>query len=337
MSAAAARQVRVRAPGRVNLIGDHTDDTGGLVLPMAIDRWTELVGTAEGDTVHLASDDEPEPVTLPLPYRDDPAAVRPAWGRYVAGVVAELDPAVGLSGHVSTTIPVGAGLSSSAALGVAVALGVGFDGPAEELAQVVRRSEHRATGVPTGIMDQLCIASARAGHATLIDCTTLAVTHVRVPDDVEVVVRFVAHRTLDGSPYAERVAQCAAAEALVGPLAGADADAVDAIDDPLLRRRARHVVTENARVRRFAAALAGGDLAEAGRVMVEGHASLRDDYEVSTPAIDAAVEELCAVPGVHGARLTGGGFGGCVVALCAPGTTIDGGWTVRPVGAATRD
>lgn len=330
-------EVRVRAPGRVNLIGDHTDYTGGLVLPMAIDRWTEIVGTAGGDAVHLTSDDEPEPVTLPLPYTQDPSTARPAWGRYVAGVVAELDPAVGLTGHVTTTIPVGAGLSSSAALGVAVALGVGFDGPAEELAQVVRRSEHRATGVPTGIMDQLCIASARAEHATLIDCTTLDVTHVPMPDDVQVVVRFVAHRTLDGSPYADRVAQCAAAEALIGPLADADADAVEAIDDPLLHRRARHVVSENTRVRRFATALGAGDLAEAGRIMVEGHASLRDDYEVSTPEVDAAVEALLTVPGVHGARLTGGGFGGCVVALCEPGTRIADGWTVRPVGAATRD
>ena len=333
----ADERVHVRAPGRVNLIGDHTDYTGGLVLPMAIDRWTELAGRRGGDRVRLTSADEPDPVALPLPFRADPATVRPAWGRFVAGVVAELDPDVGLAGHVTTTIPVGAGLSSSAALGVAAALALGHDGDAAALAQVVRRSEHRATGVPTGIMDQLCIASAVEGHATLIDCTTLDVTHVPVPEDARVVVRFVAHRTLDGSPYAERVAQCEAAAALVGPLAQADADAVATIADPLLRRRARHVVTENARVRRFAAALDAGDLTEAGAVMVEGHASLRDDYEVSTPAIDAAIDELLTVPGVHGARLTGGGFGGCVVALCEPGTVIDGGWPVRPVGAATRD
>ena len=329
-------RVHVRAPGRVNLIGDHTDYTGGLVLPMAIDRWTELRGRRGGDRVHLTSADEPEPVDLTLPLAGEPRDVRPAWGRFVAGVVAELAPTEGLEGRLTTTIPVGAGLSSSAALGVAVALGLGHGGDAVALAQLVRRSEHRATGVPTGIMDQLCIASAVEGHATLIDCTTLEVTQVPIPEDVAIVVRFVAHRTLDGSPYAERVAQCAAAAAIVGPLATARPEDVEVLEDPVLRRRARHVVTENARVRRFAAALGTGDLATAGAVMVEGHRSLRDDYEVSTPAMDAAVEELLAVPGVHGARLTGGGFGGCVVALCERGTVVEDGWHVRPVGAATR-
>lgn len=329
-------EVHVRAPGRVNLIGDHTDYTGGLVLPMAIDRWTELRGRRGGDRVHLTSADEPEPVDLTLPLAGEPRDVRPAWGRFVAGVVAELAPTEGLEGRLTTTIPVGAGLSSSAALGVAAALGLGHGGDAVALAQLVRRSEHRATGVPTGIMDQLCIASAVEGHATLIDCTTLEVTQVPIPEDVAIVVRFVAHRTLDGSPYAERVAQCAAAAAIVGPLATARPEDVEVLEDPVLRRRARHVVTENARVRRFAAALGTGDLATAGAVMVEGHRSLRDDYEVSTPAMDAAVEELLAVPGVHGARLTGGGFGGCVVALCERGTVVEDGWHVRPVGAATR-
>lgn len=330
-------EVHVRAPGRVNLIGDHTDYTGGLVLPMAIDRWTELDGTRGGAGVHLVSEEQVEPVDIPLPLSGSPADVRPAWGRYVAGIVAELGPTTGLDAHVTTTIPVGAGLSSSAALGIAVALGLGFDGPSTELAQMVRRSEHRATGVPTGIMDQLCIASAREGHATLIDCTSLEVTHVPVPENVRVVVRFVAHRTLDGSPYAERVSQCEAAERVIGPLARAGAGDVDRIEDPLLRRRARHVVGENERVRTFARALGAGDLPDAGALMVEGHRSLRDDYEVSTPAIDRIVDELIATDGVYGARLTGGGFGGCVVALCHPDVTIPGGWDVRPVGGATRD
>ena len=324
--------VRVRVPGRVNLIGDHTDYTGGLVLPMAIDRWTVLEGRRGGSAVRLRSADEPDPVVLDLPLDVDPAAVTPAWGRFVAGVAAEMDATVGLDGSLTTTIPVGAGLSSSAALGVAVALGLGFDGPAVELAGVVRRSEHRATGVPTGIMDQLCITSATEGHATAIDCTTLEVMHVPLPEDVRIVVRFVAHRTLDGSGYTDRVAQCRAAEELIGPLARATADDVARIDDPLIARRARHVVTENARVEAFAAALAVGDLTAAGRLMAESHASLRDDYEVSTSEVDRAVAELSALPGVHGVRMTGGGFGGCVVALCDARTEVPGGWVVHPVG-----
>jgi galactokinase len=329
----AGAEVTVRVPGRVNLIGDHTDYSGGLVLPMAIDRWTTLRGRPEGTVVRLASASEPDVVEFELPLTIDPSAVTPSWGRFVAGVVAELAPAQGFDGTLTTSIPVGAGLSSSAALGVAVALGLGFTGTAEELAGLVRRSEHRATGVPTGIMDQLCIASALEGHAMRIDCTTLDVTPVPLPEDAQIVVRFVAHRTLDGSGYTRRVAECHAIEDLIGPLVQATPADVTRIVDPLLARRARHVVTENARVRRFAAALGAGDLAAAGRVMAESHASLRDDYEVSTPEVDRVVAELSALPRVYGARMTGGGFGGCVVALCEPGADIHRGWTVRPVGA----
>lgn len=324
--------VIVRVPGRVNLIGDHTDYTGGLVLPMAIDRWTVLRGRRGGTSVRLTSADEHDPVRLDLPLATDPAAVTPSWGRYVAGVVAELAPVRGIEGGLTTSIPVGAGLSSSAALGIAVALGLGFEGPPSALAALVRRSEVRATGVPTGIMDQLCIASAVEGHALSIDCTSLEVTPVPMPDDVQVAVRFVAHRTLDGSGYAQRVAECRAAEERIGPLALATPADVARITDPLLARRARHVVTENARVRHFAAALADGDLISAGACMAESHASLRDDYEVSTAQVDRTVAELAALPGVHGVRLTGGGFGGCVVMLCEPGAVVPDGWTVTAVG-----
>jgi galactokinase len=326
--------VAVRVPGRVNLIGDHTDYTGGLALPMAIDRWTVLSGHRGGRRVMLESADEDQPVEIPLPLEIDPSRVSPDWGRFVAGVIAEMQPDEGVTASIHTTIPVGAGLSSSAALGVGVALALGFDGSAVELAQLVRRSEHRATGVPTGIMDQLCIASATAGHATLIDCQQLEVTQIPIPDDAQITVRFIAHRTLDGSPYAERVAQCHAAEAVIGPLNHARPDDLAQLDDPVLYRRARHVISENERVRQFADALSHGDLFAAGEIMSDGHRSLRDDYEVSTAQIDQAVEALIGQPGVYGARLTGGGFGGCVVALCRPGTEIAGAWVVRPVGAA---
>jgi galactokinase len=243
----------------------------------------------------------------------------------------ELAATSGIHGHLTSTIPAGAGLSSSAALECAIGLALGFEGTPLELAQLARRAEHAATGVPTGIMDQLCIASGRDGHATLIDCSALTVEHVPVPDDVDVVVRFVAHRTLVGSEYAARVAECARAEAEIGPLRLADPAAVEAIGDEVARRRARHVVTENRRVADFAAALGAHDFAEAGRVMLDSHASLRDDFATSTPTMDAAVADLADRPGVHGARITGGGFGGCIVALCEPGALEDESrqWVVR--------
>jgi galactokinase len=326
--------VRVRAPGRVNLIGDHTDYTGGLVLPMAIDRET-VVEVEAHDAVELRSSDEPEAVVLPLDVTD-PSAVRPVWGRYVAGVVSVLRPTTGMRGVVSTTIPIGAGLSSSAALEVAVALALGFEGAPLELAQACQRAEQVATGVPCGIMDQLASASGVAGHALLIDCTTSAVTPVPVPDDLEVVVVHSGQaRAVAATAYAERRAQCEAAAAVVGPLRAASLDDLGALDDPVLRRRTRHVVSENARVAAFAEALAGGRFDELGPLLAGSHASLRDDFEVSTPALDALVERLAATPGVLGARLTGAGFGGCTVALAERGSPVEG-WRVRAAGRASR-
>jgi galactokinase len=184
-------------------------------------------------------------------------------------------------------------------------------------------------------MDQLCIASAREGHAALIDCHQLTIRHVPILDDVRIVVRYVAHRTLEGSEYGDRVSQCAAAEAIIGPLRTARPSDIDRIGDNTVRRRARHVVSENRRVVEFAEAIATGDYPAAGAIMADGHRSLRDDFETSTPQMDAAVDDLLAQRGVYGARMTGGGFGGCVVALCHPGTEVDG-WTVRPVGGAQR-
>jgi galactokinase len=283
----------------------------------------------------LRSDVEPEPAIVPLDVTD-PAALEPAWARYVAGVVAELRPACGGTGTVRTTLPVGAGLSSSAALEVAVALALGFDGTPVELALACQRAEQRAAGVPSGVLDQLASAAGVAGAALLLDCATLDVRPVPLPDGVAVVVVDSGQRrTLAGSAYAERRAQCEAAEAVIGPLRTAGVADVERLSDPVLRRRARHVVSENARVTAFVAALTGGDLAAAGRLLGESHASLRDDFEVSTPALDALVERLAATPGVHGARMTGGGFGGAVVALTEPGALAEG-WTVTAVGGATR-
>lgn len=322
----------VVAPGRVNLIGDHTDYTGGLVLPMAINRFTTIKGSVGGTRVLLNSSDENEPVDLPLRI-DNPQDATPDWAKYVAGVITELSPSSGFDGRVDTTIPIGAGLSSSAALEVAVALSLGFDGSALALAQLCQRAENRATGLPSGIMDQLAIAAGVAQHALLIDCTDLTVTPVRLPDDIEVVVQFVAHRQLVGSPYADRVAECAAAERQVGPLREATLAQARSIDDPVVRARAFHVIGENERVRQFTAAVTAHDLIEAGRLMLASHTSLRALYQTSTPAMDAAVDRLLKIPGVYGARMTGGGFGGCVVALTEPGAVTQG-WIVQAVDGA---
>lgn len=169
----------------------------------------------------------------------------------------------------------------------------------------------------------------------LIDCHSLEVTPHVVPDDIDIVVEFIARRTLEGSEYSDRVAECARAENEIGPLRLASLDEVAGISDPVAQRRARHVVTENQRVRDFAVALASGNYVEAGRIMTEGHASLRDDFDVSTAQMDAAVAEINALPGVFGTRMTGGGFGGCLVAICEPGALTDG-WVVKASDGARR-
>jgi galactokinase len=330
-------RVHAFAPGRVNLMGDHTDHTGGLVLPMAIDLGTTITAERGGNEVSLVSAAEPDAAVVALDV-DDPSTISPGWARYVAGVVAELRPATGFTGEVHTTLPIGAGLSSSAALEVAVALALGYDGPRLELARLCQRAEQRATGVPCGIMDQLTSASGRAGHALRIDCTALTVDPVPVPDDLEVVVIDSGQRRqLATSEYARRTEDCQAAVTAIGALTTATTDDLAGIEDPVVRRRARHVITENARVDAFAASLASGDRASLRAAMTASHASLRDDFEVSTTVLDELVDALDRVDGVIGARLTGAGFGGCVVTLVERGAPIDLGtlvWRVRPAAGA---
>ena len=328
------RTVRAHAPGRVNLIGDHTDYMGGPVLPMAVHLGTTVVGVRGGHTVELRSDLEPDPVVLTLPA-GEPTVVEPRWGRYVAGAAVELGATEGFTGTVTSTVPPGSGLSSSSALTVAVCLALGATGSHAELAVAARAAEVRANGVPCGIMDQLCSVAGVEGHALLIDCDAMSVDPVPVPEDACIwVVPSGQQRQLADSAYAERRARCEEAAALVGPLPVADLAAVEAVGDPVVRSRARHVVTESARVLAAADALRAGDLAELGRLMVASHRSLADDFEVSTPVLDALVDRLVATPGVYGARLTGAGFGGCVVALARPGVELDG-WHVRPAGGAS--
>ena len=332
--------IRAFAPGRVNLIGDHTDHTGGLVLPMAIDLGTTVSGSLEGDVVELRSAIESAPAVVSIDIVD-PAGIAPSWARYVAGVVAELRPDRGLVGTVATTLPVGAGLSSSAALEVAVALALGFEGTPLALAQLGQLAEQRASGVPCGIMDQLASAAGVDGHALRIDCTTLSVTPVPIPADVEVVVVDSGQRReLATSAYAERAGECQAAQRELGPLRSASLTDVAGLRDATVRRRARHVVTENGRVDELVAALSAGDRRTMAMLMAASHASLRDDFEVSTPVLDALVERLDSTDGVIGARLTGAGFGGCVVSLVERGAPLPTDlvlWRVRPSAGARRE
>jgi galactokinase len=327
------------APGRVNLVGDHTDYTGGLALPMAIGLGVEIRGDRGSDWIMLGSSSIGGVAELGLDLTDvDLATIEPEWARYVAGVVAELRPNDGLSGTVDSTLPVGRGLSSSAALEVAVALALGASSSDPlALAQLCRRAEHRAVGVPCGIMDQLTIVSAVEGAVLRLDCRSLDITTVPLPDGVDVVVADSGQaRSLAASAYATRVDECARAEAELGPLRDAGPRDADKLTDPVLRRRARHVTTENARVDALVAAFAADDLRNAGELMVASHASLRDDFEVSTPALDQLVGHLRGTPGVWGARLTGAGFGGCVVALCDASAVLDipVAWRGRPSPAA---
>ena len=314
-----------RAPGRVNLIGDHTDYTGGLVLPMAIDRHTTILFERSDDVSATSSNFDGE-VRFDLPVVDA-SAVQPAWGRYIAGVAGAMNERNmtprGFTGAVATTVPIGGGLSSSAALEVAAALAFGIDADVATIAAVCRRAEHLATNVPCGIMDQLTSLSGVKDHALLIDCHSLDVTPIRVPESLAVWVVEISSRTLDGSEYPARVAQCAVAEREIGPLRLADVQSANRIVDPVVRARARHVVTENERVRQFAAALMAGDFRAAGQLMIASHASLRDDFATSTTQMDAAVEHYSQVPGVYGVRMTGGGFGGCIVVLADDDAAID--------------
>lgn len=330
------------APGRVNIIGDHTDTTGGWCLPIAIERGVRVSGRRDSASrrVHLTSDREVDAADVALDVAD-PAHVDPEWARYVAGVVSVISPDTGFRGTVSTTLPVGVGLSSSAALEVAVALAIGatLDDPVA-LARQCQAAEHAARGVPTGILDQISSICGRAGHALLLDCHQVAVSHVPLPpgDEIEwVVVVPSTNRDLGQSAYAERVAELGRAQDAIGPLRLATMSDVDQIVDPDVRARARHVVSENARVHQFVEAVSAGDVHEAGRLMNASHTSLSRDFASSLPSIDAACRDLVDLEGVLGARITGGGWGGALVALTRPGVLADqpGTWVVTPSNGAT--
>jgi galactokinase len=333
-------EVRVWAPGRVNLIGDHTDYTGGLAFPIAIQLGIELVGIRGGDRLQMTSAGFEGELDVVLPLRPEGAsATSPTWAAAPVAVAALAASRVGLRAALTSTLPPGSGLSSSAALEVATALALGADDgrTVVELAELCVEAERVATGVPCGILDQLSSLSGVAGHGLLMDCRATTVEAVPLPERARWFVVDSGSRVLADGEYAARREQCERAEAaLGGPLRDTTLADLDGIDDDLLRRRARHVVGENQRVLDFADALRADDLATAGRLMVGSHRSLADDYEVSTADLDRLVDDLLATPGVLGARLTGGGFGGCAVALCDREVDVPGAIAVVPSSGATR-
>jgi galactokinase len=329
------RQPRVfRAPGRVNLIGEHTDYNQGLVLPAALDLECRVTAAPSRWNLLKARSLDLEPErSWPLGSFERHGD----WSDYVAGVAVELArlgvriPAAEL--EISSTVPIGAGLSSSAALEVSVALALcGLAGvaiPPIELALACQRAENHFVGMRCGIMDQLISLLGRQDHALLLDCRTLDKRPIPLPPGGElVIVNTMVKHQLAATEYNRRRQECEQAATLLDKsLRDATLAEAAALPDPL-RRRARHVISENTRVEEFVAACASSDLQTAGTAMYASHASLRDDFEVSCPELDFLVATARGIgsvvgAGVIGARMTGGGFGGCTVNLVRPGA-VDG-------------
>lgn len=328
------------APGRVNLIGEHTDYHGGLVMPMAIDRWCAAAVSRDqdgrpdvqihaadlGQTVRLTTDWKPMPCSNALPGEPELKPWLPGhWSAYAVGVIAELwDRATALPGlriTLGSSVPMGGGLSSSAALEVATALTICED--REAIPAACQRAEHRFAGVPCGIMDQTIAVHAREGHAMVLDCLSMERSFAPMPAQTDVLVMNTGVRhALASGEYAVRRLECDRAARTLGVALLREASMADSQKlEGDQARLVRHVATEISRVRAFARALGSGELREAGRLMNQSHDSLRDDYRVSCAELDALQSALVEQPGVLGARMTGGGFGGCVVALVEQGRT----------------
>ena len=316
----------VRSPGRVNLIGDHTDYNQGFVLPLAIDRTVRIaLRPRDDDTVRVWSDHADEWAEFSL----HSLARGGGWSAYLQGVADELlklglRPA-GWEGVIVSDIPPGAGLSSSAAieLGTAMAFAVvsGFEWEPVEMALLCQRAENDWVGVNCGIMDQLICATGEVDRALLIDCRDLTRSPAPIPPEVAIVVLDTGtRRNLVGSVYNERRESCEAAAKALGVPALRDLD-IETLEsrrdrlDPVVYRRARHVINENQRTLRMTEYLEGGELVGAGHLMQQSHVSLRDDFEVSSEALNAMTVAALRSPGCYGARMTGGGFGGSCVAL----------------------
>nr|XP_008511563.1 PREDICTED: galactokinase [Equus przewalskii] len=332
-------ELAVSAPGRVNLIGEHTDYNQGLVLPMALELLTVLVGSPRADglvSLLTTSEDADEPRRLQFPL---PTAQRslepgtPRWANYVKGVIQHYPaaPLPGFSAVVVSSVPLGGGLSSSASLEVATYTFLQQlcpdSGAVAARAQVCQRAEHSFAGVPCGIMDQLIALLGQKGHALLIDCRSLETSLVPLSDPklAVLITNSNVRHSLGSSEYPLRRRQCEEVARALGKesLREVQLEELEAGRELVSKegyRRARHVVGEIRRTAQAAAALSRGDYRAFGRLMVESHHSLRDDYEVSCPELDQLVEAALSAPGVYGSRMTGGGFGGCTVTLLEAST-----------------
>jgi len=320
-----------RAPGRVNLIGEHTDYNGGFVMPAAINLAT-YVAVEPCTEPKLVVDSENFNEWREFPLPDSSAIARGDWTDYVRGVAVTLERAGfhlrGAKLIIWSEVPIGSGLSSSAALEVAVAHALlaisGISLSAPDLARLCQRAENEFVGVNCGIMDQFACCLGQAAHALLLDCRSLDHRLVPLPSNVRLMVcdTKVRHR-LNSGGYNQRRAECEEGVRLLqrqDPAIRSLRDATLEMLEPaalpdVIFRRCRHVITENARVMRAAAALEAGDLTLFGNLMRDSHQSLRDDYEVSCAELDLLVRLAEAAPGVYGSRMTGAGFGGCTVSL----------------------
>jgi galactokinase len=330
----------IRAPGRVNLIGEHTDYNDGLVCPMAIEPQVLIVCRARDDgLVRLASTAFTGQIAQ-FSVEQKITRGEPAWTNYFRGVAAELEaagiPLTGMDALVDNTLPVGGGLSSSAAIEVGTALAfltlAGLEMDRDRLALICQKAEHEYAGVPVGIMDQMIVATAKPGHATQYDCRSGVRQFVKInPGDLRVViVNTMVRHELSGGEYAQRRRQCEAGVAWfqkthpgqsIRALRDVTMKQIHEAEgklDPVILKRCRHVVSENLRTAEAAGALAQDKYERAGELMIQSHASLRDDYEVSCAELDFLADQAMKVKGVYGARMTGGGFGGCIVALAQP-------------------
>lgn len=318
----------VRAPGRVNLIGEHTDYNDGFVLPMAIDRNIWVAATIrDDDQFNVYSADFDNNISFSTKQLQD--STLPHWTHllrgvwYLLGEKGKMPPTVNIA--IAGDVPIGAGLSSSAAMEV-VLIELALSLIDEHWAQAEKalfgvEVEQKFTGMPSGIMDQMASAVSQEGHALLIDCRSVETTPVNIPENVAVIVMDTAkRRQLVDSAYAERRRQCEESADIIGvkSLRDATLEMVDSHQDKLgdVRfRRARHIVQENDRVLAYVEAFKNNDLLLAGQLMNESHYSLRDDYEVSCTELDIITEIARNQTGCYGARMTGAGFGGCGVAL----------------------
>ncbi|HEY0492036.1 MAG TPA: galactokinase, partial [Candidatus Dormibacteraeota bacterium] len=312
------------APGRMNVIGEHTDYNQGFVLPAAIDRFVGVAYRPRRDSeIVLKSETYPTPVRFPrLPDRK-----QGSWADYVLGVAREVDTRSalrsGFDAAIVSDLPAGSGLSSSGALEVAFAVAClssqGATMAPVDVARLCQKAENDFVGARTGIMDQFTALLARAGNAILLDCRSLEREDIPLPDGRQswLLADTRIRHDLASSAYNERRSQCEQAALTLGvsSLRDASASDLDRIADPVVRRRAGHVVTENGRVLAAADALRRRDPQALGPLLYASHASLAKDFEVSCPELDALVELAREVPGVVGARMMGGGFGGCVLLL----------------------